>query len=695
MERNYSLSLENLGIFIIGFFFLIFPVFFLTVTTDAFVLPKQIILALSAAIGLFIVALRAVSQGSLRLRRTPFDLSLLLFGAAVLLSSIFSVNRTDSLIAFVPFLFILILFFAVVNLSRSEKSANFLSFSFLGGASLLSVFSLLTYFKVYILPFGFTKNQAFTPFGSSFDQSIYLILALSFGLYLCLPYLRRLAGSNFSIPKEGIFPLVSTALLLAGSLITLLIVLTIQKPNILPFGTGFQTAFAAISQDTGRVVQGFLFGSGFGTYVTDFTRFKQATFNLNPNLWNLYFFRSSSFILEILATTGLLGLLSLGLLLYKMLRRKPLVLPFLVAGALILILPFSFLNLTAIIMILALVSSYEAAKGHKDFSETEIQLVAFQKGVLALSENSQSRGSQKMLPYGFMTLVIILLLVLGFLSARYFYSDVLFQKSLVAASQNKGSETYDLQRAAIGTFPNREAYHRIFSQTNLSLANNLAASVPQGSSPSAQTQQTIVSLVQQSINSARITAQLSPASSISWQNMAQIYRSLIGFGQNAENFAIVATQRAIALDPNNPQLYISLGGIFYQLQRWDDAIAQFQIAVRLKPDFANAYYNLGHALEQKGELELALAQYQAVRNLVSNNKESLDQINEEIKALEAKIGAGKAGAKDLGEAQNQPPLEVNQPEAQLPPQEPPVKIPEPGVTVTPTKTPTPSPKPNL
>src|SRR3990167_2963622 len=160
-NRNYSLSLENLGVFILAFFLLLFPVFFLTLTTDAFVLPKQVLLGLASGAGIFIVAIRAVSLGSLRLRRTPFDLPLLLFTAALLLSGFFSVNRMDSLIAFVPFIFLLMLFFSLVNLVKGEKSASFLSYSFLGGAGILSAFSLLSYFKVYILPFDFSKNQAF------------------------------------------------------------------------------------------------------------------------------------------------------------------------------------------------------------------------------------------------------------------------------------------------------------------------------------------------------------------------------------------------------------------------------------------------------------------------------------------------------------------------------------------------------
>ena len=69
-------------------------------------------------------------------------------------------------------------------------------------------------------------------------------------------------------------------------------------------------------------------------------------------------------------------------------------------------------------------------------------------------------------------------------------------------------------------------------------------------------------------------------------------------------------------------------------------------------------------------MQNALAQYQAVRTLVANDKASLDQIDKEIAVLQ-----GKAQA-EANPTANQP-LSVNQPEAQLPPQTPPVKIPAP------------------
>jgi tetratricopeptide (TPR) repeat protein len=159
---------------------------------------------------------------------------------------------------------------------------------------------------------------------------------------------------------------------------------------------------------------------------------------------------------------------------------------------------------------------------------------------------------------------------------------------------------------------------------------------------------------------------------LNWQNLSSIYRTLIGFGQNADSFAILANQQAIALDPNNPQEYINLGGVYYQLGQWDNAIRQFQIAIALKPDYANAYYNLGHALQEKGDLNNALVQYQTVKRLVVNDPTNLDRISKEIDSLEKTGQPSSPSVSETGE-----PLTVSTPSAQLPPQNPPVKIPAP------------------
>lgn len=687
-----TISLENVFVFSIGIFLILFPILLTTLTTDAFVIPKQAVLGIVVLIGVLIMGAKAMLNQAVRLRRTPFDVPVALFGLAAFLSTFFAINRADSLISFVPFLFALLLFFVIINSAKRNQDVLFLSASLVGGGILVSFVTILSYLKIYIIPFEFAKNQTFTPFGSLFDQSIYLILILSLCLYLSLPAIKKRAvdGKNAFFVAGGI-------ILVIGTLVTFIATFTLQKPTLLPYQVGFQTAFASISQDSGRVVQGFLMGSGIGTFLSDFTRFKPADFNLNPSLWNLSFLRSSSYVLEIISTMGLLGILSFGFLTYRIIKSKPLSAPLLIALSLSFIFPFSFTHIVLFFVLLAL---YSAQQGLLDrqrtrFFDVELKLVTLKKGVFALTDPGTRRDSEygNILPFGFLVLSLGFSLLVGFLTVKFLYSDYLFQQSLISASKNDAQKTYRLQTQAINTFPQRDGYHRIFSQINLSLANNLASSVPQGSSPSAQTQNTIYQLIQQSINSGRAATSVSPLTSANWQNLSSIYRGLIGFGQNADTFAILANQRAVTLDPNNPLQYISYGGIFYQLGQWDNAIRQFQIAANLKPDFANAYYNLGHALEQKGDLKQALATYQRVKSLVGSDKKSVEQIEKEIEALENKIRSGSQAQSNQAQIESsESSLGVDKPDTQLPAQKNPVEIPGPTATPTPKATATPTPK---
>ena len=689
-KKRLALRIENLSVFIVGIFLLLLPVLVLSITTDAFSIPKQAAVAVVSLTGLVLLAAKGVLNGAVKLRRTPFDLPIMLFGVAAFLSAIFAVNRFDAFISFVPLLFILVLFFVITNSAKRAQDVLFLSGSLIVGALAVSVVTLFSYLKVYPLPFVFSKIQTFTPFGSLFDQAIYIGVVLSLAAYIAWPHLKRR-----SVDKKNSIFVVGAVLLALGLLITLLSGFTLQKPTLLPYVAGFQTALAAISQDTGRVLQGFLVGSGYGAFSTDFTRFKPVTLNLDPNLWNLTFLRSSSYMLELIATTGLLGILSFLFLAYRMLRSKPLFIPFVLLLVLALLLPFAFTSTLIFFVILAIFSAQQGTqqKDSDRFFEVELKFVTLKRGIFSLAEpHSRSESDYgNLMPYGFLIVAVGFSILLGVPTARFLASDYLFQKSLFAAAANNGQETYNLQARAINMFPQRDGYHRIFSQLNLTFANNLAASLPEGTTEiPAETQQTILQLIQQSINSGRNATTISPLNAINWQNLSSIYRSLIGFGQDADNFAILTAQQALRLDPNNPQQYVAYGGIFYQLGQWDNAISQFQIAVNLKPDFANAYFNLGHALEEKGDLQLAMVQYQRVKNLVVNDPQSIEIIDRDIEALEVKIGAAPP-AEDLGTAENQPPIGVDEPPAQLPEQEPPVEIPEPNVTGRPSPTPTPRP----
>ena len=684
--------IEKASVAILGILFILFPLVFTNITTDLFVLPKQAFLIFVVLILMILYGVRTFFAEKVRIRRTPFDLPILLFVGATLLSVVFSVAKFDSLYNFVPLLLAALSYFTITYNIRNEKSLFVLIGSLLAGGALVSLISIFSFLKIYIFPLDFTKSQTFTTLGSSLDQAIYLGFMLVLGAYFIYMLIKK---KNQDMVKLVGLSIMSVILLL-GFIVSIYISATLQKPVILPLATGFQTAFAAISQDGGRVIQGFLFGSGFGEFSIVFSKFKQATFNASPTIWNLTFFRSTSFVLELLATTGLLGLLSFIFIVFKAAKEKPLFIPLAVLIVTSFVLPFSFYHIAVLFFFLGIYSSVKGLSNGNEYFDVEIQLVASKKGFFVLSAEEVSSQAQEKYGRALSSIVLgiiaLFAIVFGFLTYDFLLENVNFQKSLVFASQNNGSLTYTNQSNVLNSFTGRyvDAYYRVFSQTNLALANSLATSVPKNSTPSAQTTQTINTLVQQSINAARSATTVSKNNALNWQNLSSVYRALIGFGQNADSFAILAAQQSIQLDPTNPQEYINLGGIYYQLGSYENAITQFQQAIVLKPDLPNAYYNYAHALIQKGDLKGGLTQLQTVKSLVANDPTNAAKIDQEIKTLEAQIAQGSANGQ-VGQNQT---LETNQ-QPVLPAQNPPVKIPAPTTNVkstpAPSLTPTPAP----
>lgn len=709
--------IENINLGILTVFMLFLPLFFLSITSDPFTLSKQMLLILSTSAVMLLLGIKTILEGKLKLRTTPFDLPIILLTLFALISAIFSINRIDALIAFTPFLFTTLLYFSITNTIKQASQMLILITSLVIGTTLSALITTLSYFQIYPLPFPYTQITSFNTFGSLLDQAIFFGLILPIAGYfvhsIFTSLKNRSSNSSININKKDLSkanPLsllfaIAFFVILCGIGVSIYQMATTQKPLILPFETAFQTGFASISQDSGRVLLGFLFGSGPGTYITDFTRFKPETYNLDQNLWAFTFFRSSSYALELLATNGMLGLLSFIFLVFRILKEKSTFIPIIIAVISAFILPYS---PSLIILFFALMGIFAAIQAHNNpqkFAETELYFVALKHGLLVakpenenIDQTKSERKISRLLPFiSFIIMLIIVSLPLYF-AIRFFISDIFYQSSLIAYSQNDGLKTYNLQQAAINTFPVRDLYHRAFSQTNIALANSLATQA-KDQKDNQQAQQNILLLIQQAITAGRNASLLSPQTSFNWNNLSSIYRNLIGFGQNAEQFAILTMQQSIALDPNNPSLYIDLGGIYYQIGQFDNAIREFQTAIKLKNDYPNAYYNLGHSLEMKNNLQEALVAYQVVKSLVASDKANLDKINVEISALEQKIKQNTTTQPqtqnpnpDQQAAESQDPLQINQPGAQLPERDPKIKIT--GPSLTPSVSPTPSGKPS-
>lgn len=696
MKNHQLISyLKNASIIIYSILLIVLPSFFLTNTTNIFVLPKQLLIISSSMILLVLWSLRMMLEKKISLQVNPFNLAIGVFGLVVFLSSLLSVNRYDSLFQAIPLVGIIILYFLYINSIEDKKAFKTTFYSFVLGGVLAGIISILYGFKVYFFPISQIQTQYFNPFGSVVQSIMYFATIF---LVLLLNLISK-AKTKLEVNSENIFYALSGVIFVLA--IGVAIYQIFSSPQIvvlLPFVYGLQISFAAISQNSQRFIQSLLLGSGYGTFAIDFSLFKLASFNQEPKLWSISFPYSSSYALELLATTGLVGALSYIFLLFKLIRTKVSKKSILYVGIFALalvsfLLPFSVSVLFLFFMLIGIYSAKLYLEDDKRFYTVDLKLVTLKRGLFALAEDKNFRYDSPaekraniMLPTVLFIISSIIVLFVGYFTFKLVQADMAFAQSLLAQNQSDGQKVYNLQRSAILNFPQRSDFHRVFSQVNLALANSVSNSITQGSSPSAEVQQTIVSLLQQSINSGRNAITLAPGSAANWENLSQVYRSLIGISQNADQFAIASLQQAILLDPYNPQLYIELGGIYYQLKQYDAAQNQFQVAVNLKPDLANAYYNLGHSLESKGDLTQALAAYQAVEQLTREDKESNDKIKAEISALQAKVGSAGAAAQSTAPQSPttaQPPLELNTPSTEINPGTQVDVAPPPSTTPTP------------
>ena len=95
-------------------------------------------------------------------------------------------------------------------------------------------------------------------------------------------------------------------------------------------------------------------------------------------------------------------------------------------------------------------------------------------------------------------------------------------------------------------------------------------------------------------------------------------------GQTDE--AIRQYQEALRLKPDYTEAHINLGGALGLNGQTDEAIRQFQEALRLKPEQADTHYNLAVALSQKGQTGEAIRHYQEALRLGPDRAETHNQL---------------------------------------------------------------------
>jgi tetratricopeptide (TPR) repeat protein len=364
-------------------------------------------------------------------------------------------------------------------------------------------------------------------------------------------------------------------------------------------------------------------GVGAGNYLSAFSRFIPITYNAS-NQWSTRFSNASNFYLTTIAETGLLGLASIVVLIiafYKTAKKS------FSDGAF-----FEYLPAISMLVAFAL------------FPGTPV-LIVFFFITLALSgrthivhmftpphEEASASTEGKFATFATAVPLILISIFALFLVGREVKAEVLYQKALNAVSAQDGKLAYDTLQNAINTSPYNDRMHLTYSQLNLLLANALT----QKKTLSEEEKNTISQLVQQAVREGRAAVALNVDRSGNWVNLGSIYRAVIPLAKGADQFALQTYSQAIVLDPINPNIRVALGGVYYGLKRYEEAIDVFRLATSAKPDFANAHYNLAIAYRDNGQYDKALSELTGVLSLVQKDSVDYQAVQKEIENVKSK-----------------------------------------------------------
>lgn len=645
---------------VLSTFIVLFPSFLLTNVASYFDFPKLLLLVTTVIVLVVLWSVKIVSDGKVTLPISKADLPLLLLVVAYVASALvktpnkmeaFAMPGTATILigAFLAYIFSKIAFKGQKELLGSVL---FLSASVVGLISILAFGGVLG--KIPQLP-AVIRDINFSPVGGKLPEVIFLVSLLPLGISLAINEKDSVKKVLYfvGLAVVGLSAVLSGYLMLPGKA---------GAPVIVDFQTSWSVAVDTLKASP-------IFGIGTANYLSAFTRYLPLAYN-STDLWANRFFSASSYVLTLLTETGIFGLTAFAFAVVTLLKgyfknfriylasqNKSTLLN----GFTLIILIVSMLVLPANSLLVVLFFLLAALNS----SDNDV--------LVNLSATSERNGNifVSKIPSFILAAVLIGLTIYP----MYFVSKILnaemhYKKGIDAIVTNNAKVAYDELRLAININPSIDRYHATFDQLDLALARGLA----QKKDITDQDKNTVAQLIQQAIGEAKAAVALNPQRSANWELLARTYQSIIPFAQGADNFTIVSFNQAIALDPISPNLRIALGGVYYSLGKYDDAINAFGLAVTAKPDLANAHYNLALAYNQKKDYEKATIEMNKVLSLVSPDSEDYQVAKKALEELEKNKPAKTVESDNLtppqpvGTSTIKPPLEL--PQDATPPSQP-------------------------
>ena len=679
------------------------PLFFSPLTQNVLDFQKQTFFLVIALFGL----MGWVSDALISKRLTfNFNLASLAVVAVLLItlvSSLFSLYSYGSLwglpldisASFLTVTGFVLFYFLVINLFSREELGRLINTLVLS-SFIAALYGILQLFGLFIVPLDFAKLSSFNTVGSVNGLSLfvsavlvavfamilaekkkfrmvlldfagatlflYLVLANFLAAWVMLAFGSLVIFIQSFVDRESFF---RGTVVAAFSFVLLFLSLIFVALDVFAIDfvrdlySNFPQAPVEISLTnkaswdiTGATLKSsaknLFLGSGPGTYVYDYAKFKPGMIN-QTNFWNIRFGTAANEILGRLATVGILGIFFLVALIgfisfkgFKMLNEdredKELIIACYASWLAIVLAfflyPFSFTLTFLFWLLTALII------GFNDDKKRDIEFSLGSKAAYAAP----------------LLLVVVLACQLGIIvwvGKRYF-AEVKYLNAMQAVQrQDFSGAVNNLNLAISSTESAQDNYLRDLAQVYLVWVRQEIAK----ESDQKKTLELIAPLMGRAVEVAKInTDSVNGNDANNWAVRGYVYRELIGAVKDADSWAVTSYKRAIDLEPASSYLYVELAQVYILKEDQEAAKEALLKAVELNPGYSNARYYLGLIYDKEGKKQEAIDQFTVVAQLNPENKEILT-ILENLKAGRPAAGEATMPAPDL----NNPPAsgEVN------------------------------------
>jgi tetratricopeptide (TPR) repeat protein len=656
------------------------PIFFTGLTLQGISFEKQIYFYFWILLAAVAWVSKGVIVGEMKIKKTPLDIPIVLFWLASAISLVFSVDRWHSfwgffgdpsrgfmsitamiieyyivtshfnkkrfllasgLMVVADFMLALWATFGLLGIQVvPEKIGQFIPLSPVGSLTGLGIFlgAMLPLIIVFILNL-FSENKDEARKGNAkkiaVATALFVTLLLNMfvllALYSFVAWLGILVGISFFLiyilaqivrPAENWtwLPMVMFVAVLSFLIIGSNSIARVQLP--VEVNPGYQLSWE-IARESLR--DNLLVGSGLATYGYDFSLHKPQSFNLNP-YYNLRFFQGAGVFFEALSTMGIVGTITLVLLVLTFVsigvyllsidkqKNKLFSLGLFAASIIVIVNSFSGKIEGALlilgVLLTALTVSMLLFESESEENHLSLSLKASPKYALALA---------------FVFMVVSAGVVFLFVFVGKIYAADLRAGSAMRQQKITADGSVSKLAGAIA-WNNRESrYYVLLGQELMSLANEETLKGEKDRNLGL-----IQDYLNNSISAVNQARNLSPKDIAAVEALAQIYENSGLYVADSFSLANDNYKKALALEPHNPIYWVKIGQIEMAQASTkktpeearalvEQAKTSFQKAIDEKNNLAAAHYQLALTNETLGNLDGAIKSIEQAAVLEQNN----------------------------------------------------------------------------